>query len=102
MSQQQQQQKEQKALSIAALSAATLAASPLAAIAEEAATATGDEGFKISLLLGAAPLAVYGVFYGYREFVNPRAKISDALYFLAAGVILANIVSILVFHVRFF
>ncbi|KAK9810306.1 hypothetical protein WJX72_008324 [[Myrmecia] bisecta] len=56
--------------------------------------------FEIGLLL--TPLVLYGGFNIYRTNVNPRAKLSDFLFIFAALVIFGNLLSILVFKVRFF
>jgi hypothetical protein len=49
-----------------------------------------------------SPLAFYSIFWIYREKINPRAKLSDFLFILAAIVVIGNILSILIFKRRFF
>lgn len=96
-------------------SLAALAAAPpnlllaLASHADETAAASdaagGGGGFKISpleLLLALAPVVFYTVLSLYRKFVNPRASISDGLFIVVALVIVANVISILVFHKRIY
>ena len=55
---------------------------------------------EIVLLL--APLILYGLFNVYRSKVNPKASISDFLFFTAALVIVGNVFSIVVLKVRLY
>ena len=48
------------------------------------------------------PIIIYGIFSLYRAKVNPRIKVSDFLFILAAIVIVANILSIAIFKKRLF
>ena len=50
----------------------------------------------------ALPLIVYSLFSVYRAKVNPRVKISDFLFILAAAIIVGNILSIVIFKKRLF
>jgi hypothetical protein len=96
----------------AGLAAASLAlAAPLAAFADEApaveAAALDAAGDALVLspstaAIALSPVIAYGVFFLYREKVNPRATLGDGLFVIAALVIAANIVSILVFKLRLF
>ena len=45
----------------------------------------------------ALPIIVYSLFSVYRAKVNPRVKVSDFLFILAAAVIVGNILSIAIF-----
>lgn len=56
----------------------------------------------IEILLVLSPILLYGVFSLYRSKVNPRAKLSDFSFIVVGLVIVANLVSIIVFKVRFF
>eukprot|EP00197_Chlamydomonas_leiostraca_P002973 CAMPEP_0202867244 /NCGR_PEP_ID=MMETSP1391-20130828/8999_1 /ASSEMBLY_ACC=CAM_ASM_000867 /TAXON_ID=1034604 /ORGANISM="Chlamydomonas leiostraca, Strain SAG 11-49" /LENGTH=136 /DNA_ID=CAMNT_0049547265 /DNA_START=16 /DNA_END=426 /DNA_ORIENTATION=- len=49
-----------------------------------------------------APLAVYAMFWFYRERFNPKATLGDLALFAALAVILFNLFSIVVFKVRYF
>jgi drug/metabolite transporter (DMT)-like permease len=64
----------------------------------QAASAASPAG----LALAFAPVGIYSLFWIYREKVDPRAKISDLLFFVGAVVIVGNIVSILVFKKRIY
>ena len=44
----------------------------------------------------------YGLFYAYRQYANPRAKLSDLFFILGALVVFGNIFSILVFKKRIY
>ena len=97
-----------------AFAVALLAATALPAVADEfetpasdaaaaASSAPGALGFTpLGLLLAFSPVVVYGMFYLYREKVNPRATISDLLFIIAAFVVIGNIFSIVVFKQRIF
>jgi hypothetical protein len=98
---------------IAGLAAGALAlAAPLAAFADEApaleaAAALDAAGDALVLspstaAIALSPVIAYGIFFLYREKVNPRATLGDGLFVIAALVILANIISILVFKIRLF
>lgn len=54
------------------------------------------------ILLLLAPLLLYGLFNVYRSKINPKASISDFLFFLAALVIIGNVFSIVVLKVRIY
>lgn len=85
------------AAALAALST-LLAAAP--AFADDApAAAPGVNPFEIGLAL--SPALFYGVLTLVRQ-VNPKVKISDLLFALAGLVIVANIISILVFKKRIY
>ena len=68
---------------------------------QEAATQSRAAGPGDYLILGL-PIIVYGAFSLYRAKVNPRIKISDFLFILAAAVIVGNILSIVIFKKRIF
>ncbi|KAL3157091.1 hypothetical protein ABBQ38_001337 [Trebouxia sp. C0009 RCD-2024] len=53
-------------------------------------------------LLIFAPVILYGLFTVYRSKVNERAKLSDFLFIAAAGVVVANLVSIIFFKRRLY
>ncbi len=55
---------------------------------------------EVFLLL--TPLLLYGLFNVYRAKINPKASISDFLFFTAALVIVGNVFSILVLKVRLY
>ncbi|DBA93697.1 TPA: hypothetical protein ACH3X3_013768 [Trebouxia sp. C0006] len=48
-------------------------------------------------LLVFAPVLLYGLFTVYRSKVNERAKLSDFLFIVAAGVVVSNLLSIIFF-----
>ncbi|DBA65885.1 hypothetical protein WJX79_010199 [Trebouxia sp. C0005] len=48
-------------------------------------------------LLVFAPVLLYGLFTIYRSKVNERAKLSDFLFIVAAGVVVSNLLSIIFF-----
>ena len=50
----------------------------------------------------SAPLLLYGLFNVYRAKINPKASISDFLFFTAALVIVGNVFSIVVLKVRLY
>jgi hypothetical protein len=52
------------------------------------------------LVIAFSPIVIYGVFYLYRAAINPKAKLQDLLFVAAFCVVVANIVSIAVFHTR--
>ncbi len=54
------------------------------------------------LAVAFSPLVVYGLFSLYREKINPRAKLGDVIFIVAALFIFGNIFSILVFKKRFY
>lgn len=94
-----------------ALASVLLPLTPLTALADVSAESPVVETAQAASELGAnpagfalafAPLGVYSLFWLYREKVNPRAKISDLLFFAAALVIFGNIFSILVFKKRIY
>ncbi|GBF91419.1 hypothetical protein Rsub_04159 [Raphidocelis subcapitata] len=99
--QQQQQQQQQLGGGAAALAALGL---PLPALAEEAAAqaAPALEPTPAFYAVATVPLATYALFWIYRDRVNPKATIGDFLYILGAIVIVGNILSILIFKIRFF
>ncbi|KXZ51190.1 hypothetical protein GPECTOR_13g677 [Gonium pectorale] len=89
------------------LSALAPLALTAAARADEAATdaaaAAADGGFgagEVALLV--TPVVVYALFNVYRDRINPEAKFLDYIYIMAFLAIVANLVSIAVFKVRFF
>ncbi|KAG2439807.1 hypothetical protein HYH02_010442 [Chlamydomonas schloesseri] len=99
-----------KDLETALLSAALSVAAPLAAHAEEpvaaaaAEAATGSAGGfgagEAALLI--TPVVVYAAFSVYREKLNPKASFLDYIYIMVFLAIVANLVSIVAFKVRFF
>lgn len=56
----------------------------------------------VEFLLVLSPLLLYGIFSLYRSKVNPRAKLSDFAFIVVGLVIVANLISIIVFKVRYF
>lgn len=68
--------------------------------AQQAAQTGGSSGPGLLLVFG--PLVLYGLFYAWRQFVNPKAKLSDALFIAASGVVVGNIISIVFFRVRLY
>jgi Co/Zn/Cd efflux system component len=52
------------------------------------------------LVVAFSPIVVYAVFYLYRATINPKAKLQDLLFVAAFCVVVANLVSITVFHKR--
>ncbi|MEW5306120.1 MAG: hypothetical protein WDW36_008611 [Sanguina aurantia] len=66
----------------------------VAATLEAAAAPLSTPG---ELAVIAAPLVLYGIFNGYRSFVNPKATFNDFLFLTVALGIVYNIVSIVVF-----
>jgi hypothetical protein len=52
------------------------------------------------LVIAFSPLVIYGVFYLYRATINPKAKLQDLLFVGAFCVVVANILSIAIFHRR--
>ena len=103
---------EQASLALAATLLPLTTAATLPAFADEAAPAATDaaaaaaSGFLGFTPLGWAiafsPVAIYGGFYLYRQYLNPKAKIGDLLFFIAASVILGNIASVLIFKRRLY
>lgn len=91
------------------LPAAALAlswAAALPAAAEDVAVDSGDaaaaSGFGPSTLLVLLPLVLYGVFNVYRTNANPKATFNDFLFLCAGLAVIGNIISIVVFKVRYF
>jgi hypothetical protein len=90
------------------LPAAALALSWAAALpaAAEDAAASSDaaeaSGFGPSTLLVLLPLVLYGVFNVYRTNANPKATFNDFLFLCAGLAVIGNIISIVVFKVRYF
>ncbi|MEW5311568.1 MAG: hypothetical protein WDW38_003276 [Sanguina aurantia] len=68
----------------------------VAATLEAAAAPLSTPG---ELAVIAAPLVLYGIFNGYRSFVNPKATFNDFLFLTVALGIVYNIVSIVVFKI---
>lgn len=98
---QQQQASDKQWLSTAAAAAASLTAA-LPALAEEVAL-DGDTGASPAFYaVAVVPLLTYGLFYIYRDRVNPKANFGDLAYILGAVVVFGNILSILIFKTRFF
>jgi hypothetical protein len=69
-------------------------------IVQAAAPRGGVSPAEVALL--TAPIIVYGTFSIYRDKVNPKAKVTDALFVLAGLAVAGNIVSILFFKTRLF
>jgi hypothetical protein len=55
---------------------------------------------EVVLLL--APVILYSVFTVYRTTFNPSVKLSDFFFAIGAVVVFGNILSILVFKIRYF
>lgn len=87
------------------MSLATLLLPASAALAEEPIQASAIEPRSANpaeYVILALPIIIYGIFSLYRAKVNPRVKVSDFLFILAAVVIVANILSIAIFKKRIF
>lgn len=70
---------------------------------DAAAAAVTEGGLPVAeLALVLSPIILYGIFNVYRSALNPRAKLSDFLFIVAAIAIVGNILSILIFKKRFF
>jgi len=68
--------------------------------AQSATQASGFNAFETLIVL--APLLLYGIFSLYRSKLNPKAKLSDFFFAVGGVVVVANILSIIVFKKRFF
>ena len=79
----------------------SLAAPSLPALAEDSAAAA-EGGFDPSTLLVLLPLVLYGIFNLYRQRLNPKASFQDFLFLAGTVVVFGNIISIVVFKVRWF
>ncbi len=82
-------------------------AAALPAVAEDVAAgadaaAAAGTGFDASNLLLLLPLVLYGGFNVYRTKANPKASYSDFLFLCAGVVVIGNILSIIIFKVRWF
>ena len=71
-----------------------------AAAAADAAEKGG--GTLPAVVLGLSPILLYGIFYLYRDKVDPNVKVSDYLYAVLATAVGVNFFSALVFKFRFF
>ncbi len=92
-------------LSIHLLFQAAFWFSALPALAEDAPIPAPSLPFNLSpfeVAIAFAPVAFYAVLTVYRNFVNPKASISDVLFLVAAFLIVGNLISGLVFKVRLF
>ena len=94
-----------------AVAAAAPAAPPAAGAAADAVSAAADKvadaaekggGTLPAVVLGLSPILLYGIFYLYRDKVDPNVKVSDYLYAVLATAVGVNFFSALVFKFRFF
>ena len=90
-----------------AVSAAADKVADAAPAATDAAAAAADAAEKgggtlPAVVLGLSPILLYGVFYLYRDKVDPNVKVSDYLYAVLATAVGVNFFSALVFKFRFF
>lgn len=97
------------------LSMATLFLSTAPSYAEEAAVEAAKDTSDVmsqssgilgytngGLVIAFSPIVIYAVFYLYRATINPKAKLQDLLFIAAFCVVVANILSIVVFHRRIY
>lgn len=73
-----------------------------AAVSGDAAAASEAAAFDASNLLVLLPLVLYGIFNVYRNKANPKASFSDFLFLCAGVAVIGNILSILIFKIRWF
>ena len=91
----------------AAASKAADAAPAAAAAGAGAAVAVADAAEKSgsiapAVVLGLSPILLYGIFYAYREKVNPNVKASDYLFAVLCFAVFGNLFSTAVLKFRFF
>jgi hypothetical protein len=55
---------------------------------------------EVAILL--APVILYSIFTVYRTAFNPRVKLSDFFFAVGTVVVIGNILSIVIFKIRFF
>ena len=71
-------------------------------VLQEAASKGPGQGGFIGWLVLFSPLIIYGIFTAYRVQINPKAKLSNFALLVAGAAVIANIISILIFKIRWF
>ena len=71
-------------------------------VVQDSISKTPSQNSLLGWVLLFSPLLAYGLFTLYRERINPKAKLSNFSFVLAGLAILGNIISIVVFKIRWF
>ena len=79
-------------------------AAPAVADATAAAADAAEKGGGVlpAVVLGLMPILLYGIFYLFREKINPNVKVSDYLFAVLTIAVWLNFISAIVFKFRFF